>query len=176
MRNLPTWIPNVNAWINGVLLLLLARGIDAVIDIILQSSGFSIALPVKFKLILYFLALLSPIFIVALTHHWLHLWLDRFVPNTRSPEMDKTEGFFPGLMSWWEGLYSWCAIALALLVSNAVRLVLLPSFDSLDWWHEFRGIFTLANLVRLVTIACMYQFEQIVRNHLMSIGTGNSSR
>ena len=180
MRNLPTWIPNPNAWMSAVLLILLIRGISAVISIIIQMGEPLIEISPKLRIVLYFLALLSPILVIAVIHHWLHIFLDRFFPNTRSPEMGNPQGFFPGLMSWWEGLYGWQAIALAMLVSTAVTIIFLPSFSSLyqllDWWDEVKSFFMIPMFIRLVTVAYLYQLEHLVRQHLLSIGSANNSR
>ncbi|NET61011.1 MAG: hypothetical protein F6K47_34240 [Symploca sp. SIO2E6] len=175
MKNLPNWIPNPNAWMNAILLLLLIRGISALINIILQMSESLMAISPKIRIVFYFLVLLSPILVIAVVHHWLYIFLDRFFPNSRSPEMSSPQGFFPGLMSWWEGFYGWQAIALATLVSTAVTIIFLPSFNSLsqllDGWDGVKSFLTVPMLIRLVTIAYLYQLEHLVREHLMSIGS-----
>lgn len=179
MRNLPNWIPNPTAWMSAILLLILARGVSVVITIIAQLGDSLIWLPPKWKSILYIVALLSPILIIAVAHHLLHFILDRFFPNIRTPEMTERQGFFPGLMSWWEGFYGWQAIALALLVSSGIQLFFLSSFNSLydmlDWWNELKKLFTIPNLIRLLIIAYLYQLEYLVRQHLMSVGSNSQS-
>jgi hypothetical protein len=82
-------------------------------------------------------------------------------------------------MSWWEGFYGWMAISLAFVVSSMIMVISLPSFNSLydmlGWWNELRDLFTLPTLYRVITVAYLYQFEHLVRNHLMSIGSANNS-
>ncbi len=133
----------------------------------------------KMQILLYFALLLSPIPVVAIAHHWLHVFLDRYSPNTRSPELGKIEGIFPGLMSWWEGLYGWMTIALAMLLSGMIRFLFFLSDDSLyemlGWWDELRNFFTIYTLIRVVTAAYLYQFEYTVRHHLIAIGAANQS-
>ncbi|NES20076.1 MAG: hypothetical protein F6K41_14375 [Symploca sp. SIO3E6] len=180
MQKLPSWIPNPNAWMSAILLLLLIRGISAVINIIFQMGESLMEISPKIRIVLYFCALLSPILVIAVVHHWLHIFLDRFFPNTRSPEIETPQGFFPGLMSWWEGFYGWGAIALALLISTTVTIIFLPSFNSLsqllDWWDEVKSFFTVPMLISLVTIAYLYQLEHLVRQHLISVGSAINSR
>lgn len=180
MNKWPAWIPNPNAWMSAILLILLARGLAVVIRIIFQMGGSLMEVSPKLKILLYFAALLSPILVVTLTHHWLHVFLDRFYPNTVSPEIGRTQGLLPSLMSWWEGLYGWMALSLAFLVSNFILAMLFsPSFKSLygmlEWWDELRDLFTVYTLVRVITAAYIYQFEHLVRHHLMSVGSATSS-
>ncbi|MBW4621911.1 MAG: hypothetical protein KME17_21425 [Cyanosarcina radialis HA8281-LM2] len=174
MRNLPAWIPAFNAWMSAVLLVILIRGLAVVIDRI-WGLGFDLmALPIKWKVILYFLALLSPILVIAIAHHFLQMFLDRFFPETRSAEIHHPEGVIPSLMSWWEGFYGWMAISLATIVSLMFEFLLLPTGNSpyslLAWWDEIKDLFTLPTLVRIITAAYLYHLEYIVRHHLMSVG------
>ncbi|MBE9129937.1 hypothetical protein IQ258_28290, partial [Coleofasciculus sp. LEGE 07081] len=47
-------------------------------------------------------------------------------------------------------------------------------YDTLAWWDELRDLFTLPTLYRLVAAAYLYQFEYLVRQHLMAIGSSQS--
>jgi hypothetical protein len=179
MRNWRAWIPSPNSWMNAILLILLWRGIAVVIRIIFQQGDSLMAISPRLRLLLYFSALLSPILVIAIVHHWLHQFIDRFFPNTRSPEMSRTEGVLPTLMSWWEGFYGWMAIALAIVVSSMIQIISSPSFnflyDLLAWWDELRELFTLPTLYQLITAAYLYEFEHLVRHHLMSVGSATQS-
>jgi hypothetical protein len=179
MRNWPSWIPNPNAWMSAILLILLVRGIAVVIRIVAQYGYSLLEISPKLRIFLYFLALLSPILVIAVAHHVLHLFLDRYASGSRSPGMTTTEGLFPTLMSWWEGFYGWMAIALAIVVSFMIEILSYPSFNSLyemlAWWDELRDLFTLPTLYRVVTAAYLYQFEYLVRHHLMAVGSENQS-
>ncbi|MFP4098970.1 hypothetical protein [Coleofasciculus sp.] len=184
IRNLPPFIPYPTAWLSAVLLILLFRGISVIIRIILSILQLGDSLMViapKWRFLLYFVTLLSPIVIIAVTHHWLHIVLDRFFPNTRSQQMAEVTGIVPTLMSWWEGFYGWMAITLAFVVSQMIQIIFLPQmgslYDTLAWWEELRDLFTLPTLYRLVTVAYLYQLEYLVRQHLMAVGAnqGNAS-
>jgi hypothetical protein len=179
MNNFSSWFPKLNAWMSAILLILLARGLAVVIRIILEL-GESIAwLPPKVQILLYYGALLSPILVIAIVHHWLHVFLDRSFPSTRSPEITSTGGVLPGIISWWEGFYGWMAIALAFIVSTMIQIIFLPtvnfSYGTFAWWEELKDLFTLETLYRLITTAYLYQFEHIVRQHLMSVGSRTRS-
>lgn len=165
---------------SAILLVLLIEGIQVVLkSLVLQTVGFAIvALPPKLQFFLYFLILLSPIFIIAIAHHWLNLILDRFFPNVQAPEVGRIESLFPGLISWWEGLYGWQAIALATIVSSFITLsVLSPAYllsDLLGLWSRTKSFFWFTTLIRLVVIAYLYQFEHLVRTHLIAVGSRRS--
>lgn len=179
MRNWPAWIPNPNSWMSAILLILLVRGIAVAIRIIFQYSYSLMELSPKLRILLYFLALLSPILVIAVAHHLLHIFLDRYAPTSRSPGMNTAEGILPTLMSWWEGFYGWMALALALAISSMIEIIFSSSFNSLyhllGWWDELRDLFTLPTLYRVITAAYLYQFEYLVRNHLMAVGSGTQS-
>jgi hypothetical protein len=164
---------------SAVLLILLFRGISVVIRIIFQMGDSLMAVSPKLRILLYFAALLSPILMIAIAHHLLQIVLDRYFPNTRSPEISSNLGLLPTLMSWWEGFYGWMAIALAIVVSGMIEIISSPSFNSLydmlAWWDELRDLFTLPTLYRVITAAYLYQFEYLVRHHLMAVGSGTQS-
>lgn len=179
MNSWPNWIPKPNSWMSAILLILLVRGIAILIKRIFEMGYFSMELSPKMQILLYFAALLSPIPVVAIAHHWLHIFLDRYSPNTRSPELGKTEGLFPGLMSWWEGLYGWMTIALAMLLSGMIRFFFFSYesfiYQTFAWWEELKSFFTIYSLIRIVAAAYLYEFEHTVRHHLMAVGAANQS-
>lgn len=175
MRNWLNWIPAPTAWMSAILLILLMRGLGVIIRIIFHMGDLMIEISPKLRIVLYFAALLSPILVIAVAHHLLHILLDRFFPNTRSPEISSNLGQLPSLMSWWEGFYGWMAIALAIVISLMIETISSPSLNSLynmlAWWDELRDLFTLPTLYRVITAAYLYQFEYIVRHHLISVGS-----
>jgi hypothetical protein len=165
---------------SAILLILLVRGLAVILRVIVELGQSMTWLPPKLQILLYYGALLSPILAIAVVHHWLHVFLDRSFPNTRSPEITPSNSIFPGLMSWWEGFYGWMAIALAFLVSSMISIIFWPSPNllsgTLAWWDELKDLFTIDTLYRLITTAYLYQFEHIVRQHLMSVGAERSHR
>jgi hypothetical protein len=175
MNNLPAWIPNINAWMSSLLIVILARGLGYVFQLVYLLLDYFLPFSLREKLIVYSFFILSPIVLIAVVHHWLHFILDRFFPNTRSPEIGKVEGFFPGLISWWEGFFGWQALAIATLISGSLFAFFLPpefkSLDNLwDWWYVIKPFLTVMTLIQLIVIAYLYQFESIVRNYLISVG------
>jgi hypothetical protein len=179
MNNWPTWLPKPNAWMSAILLILLVRGLAVILRIVLQLGQVLAAISPKLQLVLYYAALLSPILLIAVAHHWLHVFLDRVSSGTRSPEITSTNSIFPGVMSWWEGFYGWMAIAIAFVVSGMIQIIFWPTisfpFGTLAWWNELKDLFTLETLYRLITAAYLYQFEHIVRQHLIAVGASTRS-
>ncbi len=138
------------------------------------------------------LLLIVPIVVIAFSHHYLHLFLDRFFPDIRLPEMEKVNGFFPSIMSWWEGFYGLLVIIVSLLLSD-IFLSFCPflAFNSdlptiepantgrLFYWFYFAlALFTqpiyspIARFfVWIIAAAYLYQFESTVRQHLIAVGS-----
>lgn len=184
MNNWPTWIPNPGSWINAILLTLLMGAFAFSINLTGQLGYFlqrnlSSGLGLSFGV----LAILSPILVIAVAHHLLHLVLDRFFPGTQSPEMGRTEGLFPGLISWWEGLYGWLVIVLSIVLSIAIVGVFFPSDSSgyallhymqmLFSWHRSEYILSGPTIGRTIVAAYLYQFEHLVRCRLRAVGSNS---
>jgi hypothetical protein len=88
--------------------------------------------------------------------------LDRFFPDTRTTT-DTSEGFFPGLMSWWEGLFAWLAIAVSTILAIAIIIAVFP-YDSsensipryllmLCAWDDPKHLFSAPVIGRTVIVA-----------------------
>lgn len=171
LNNWPAWIPYPKAWLNALLLVLLIRGMTVALQSLPRLGEILAPLPPRFFVIIFLVFALLPIGLIAIVHHVLHWVMDWFSPNTVAPEMGKTEGLVPGLMSWWEGLLAWLAISLGLLTSFAFLLFYRPSLFYYGWENELRTLLAPEQWVRLVTIAYFYQIEHFVKQRLMSVGT-----
>jgi hypothetical protein len=179
MRNWPSWIPDPNAWMSAILLILLMRGLAVVLRIIVEMGDFLIHPSPKLQIFLWIFASLSPILLIAVVHHWLYRFLDEYSPTTQLPEMVGTDGFFPGLMSWWEGLYGWMVLSLSTLASNALLIIVLPIpnviYNIHNFWAQTGNLITISTLFQLLVAAYLYQFEYFVRQHLISVSSTNQS-
>ena len=144
------------------------------------------------------LVLLLPIPIIAFAHHYLYSLLDRYYPDIASAERGRITGYFPGLVSWWHGLYGLLVIILAMLISDSV-LSIWPwlSFNSVNCgflsisdisdievfaggrvgiWVQIALMILVqpiySPVMRLViwviAAAYLYQFESKVRQHLIA--------
>lgn len=89
--------------------------------------------------------------------------------------MAGTDGFFPGLMSWWEGLYGWMVLTLSVLASNAILVIVLPMpeiiYNIYQFWAQTENLLTLSTLLQAIAAAYLYQFEYFVRQHLLSVSS-----
>ena len=178
----PSWMPNFNAWMSAILLLLLVRGMKFVLRATFDNFNYELLnmLSSKSHVVLYFLLLLSPIVIIAIAHNLLHMALDLYVPDVQTPEVPENKSLFPGLMSWWEGLYGWLAIAITMIVSTMLAIILFsPNYyleEMTSWWLGNSNFFNPIMLIRLVCVAYLYQFEQLVRKHLIAVGAGTRAQ
>ena len=176
MKNLPAWIPNFNSWMSAIFLLLLVRGMKYMLRAILENTDYRFLklLSLNSHAVLYLLIILSPIAIIAIAHHILHISLDLFIPDSQTPEMKGRKFWFPGIMSWWEGLYGWLAIVLTMIISTVIGVIVFsPNYylsEMNSWWLGARNFFHPLMFIRLICVAYLYQFEQIVRQHLISVG------
>ncbi|MBE9044751.1 hypothetical protein IQ255_10085 [Pleurocapsales cyanobacterium LEGE 10410] len=147
------------------------------------------------------LALLLPIPIVAFAHHYLYLLLDRYYPDLNPTERGRIRGYYPGIVSWWYGLYALLVTILAMLVSDSV-LSILPGLNfnlvdcgletseagfyisnRIDFWVQvalmilrqpiYRPLMRL--ILWTITAAYLYQFEFTFRQHLIDRASGTNS-
>ncbi|MGK7872733.1 MAG: hypothetical protein AB4426_05290 [Xenococcaceae cyanobacterium] len=180
MKNWPSWIPSPNSWMSAIVLALLMSALVFGGNIIWPLIQLLIGFLPRLGIIVWFLAYISPIFLIAVAHHILHLFLDKYFPNTPSPEIGKVQGFIPGLMSWWEGLYGWLVIFLSMLVSNTILAFLFSPrtspYELLDLqWSIPVNIPTVRLLIWGITAAYLYHFENSVRQRLMTVGSASQS-
>ncbi len=173
MKNWPIWIPYPNAWASGFTLLVMR-------EVFLANSQWlstlvswvSRIMPQKFVPLLLLGVILTPIGLVAIAHHTLHSILNQYFPESKAPESEQVKGFFPGLMSWWEGLYSWLVILLASIITVPLAIAILQP-DQLSsfwlWLLNTRPFFSPVSILWLLIAAYLYHFEGLVRNHLMTL-------
>ncbi|MEH1844787.1 MAG: hypothetical protein V7L25_07215 [Nostoc sp.] len=179
MRNWPSWIPTPRFWVNAIALILLMIGLQyaiayfwSIISILINFLPQSIS--VKFLYLLTLLAQLLPIVVVALVHHWLHRFLDSFFPESQLPQTEPTTGVFPGLISWWEGLYGWLVNILSLIIAFGIIMLFLPSPDLLNLFSLFKiqaqPLLIVQTIIRVIIAAYLYQFEYLVHQRLIAAG------
>lgn len=125
--SLPVWIPYPNAWLSALMLSvlmgtslgILRRYADSLYNLPKWSNT-----PEQLTIIVI-LSLILPIPAIALFHH---LFLSRFMSPIPGERINATTGFFPGLISWWESLYSWLVIILSTLIATLICTPFLPLF------------------------------------------------
>jgi hypothetical protein len=171
----PSWIPAPRAWISAVALILLMlvwqHAIAYLWVIISLLINWWVHLPPKFWYLLSLFASLSPIFLVAFLHHWLHKLMDNFFPETRLPETETVPGVFPGVMSWWQGLYGWLVNVLATTIAYSIIALFSPQtelFNILSWFTQRTvHLHTATIIIQIIIAAGLYQFEYVVHQRLI---------
>lgn len=124
----PLWIPYPNAWLSALMLSvlmsaflgILRRYVDSFYNLPKWSNN-----PEQLTIIVILLLIL-PIPAIALFHH---LFISRFISSIPGEKISAASGFFPGLISWWESLYSWLVIVLSTLISTLICTPFLPLFQ-----------------------------------------------
>lgn len=172
---LPTLIPGARAWVNavGLVLLLLAWQyiLASVYQHILSIIDWHRVHP-KIWYVLLLFAFLSPIAVVAFAHHWMHKLLDSVFPESKLPDTETMPGSFPGIMSWWQGLFGWVIE----LISSAIAYICLALFLSEEalvyyFLNFFRHGWDVQRVIilifEIIIAAFLYQFEYAVDQRLI---------
>lgn len=171
------WFPYPSSWIKALSLIIFLNVIVFIVRITLISSfRISVFINSPHLLVLFgTFALLTPIPIIAFTHHVLHLFLSKYISAIQTPEMKNTRGMKIQIFSWWEGLYGWLVIIISIMIATAVSTFLLPLFD-LDFSIEVsqytsyqKQIITIFGILILVTSALLYQFEYCFKRGLLFV-------
>ncbi|MEH2090164.1 hypothetical protein [Nostoc sp.] len=183
----PLWFPYPTSWLKALVLNLF---LSAIIFILKNPGkvGYRIAYFVRspeLLAIFTILLILSPIPIISLTHHCLHLLISRFMSEIQAPEIGKTQGLLPGIMSWWEGLYAWLVIAISTLIAALFSTILLPFFNisyarQIEYYTPMENVNNNIILVFGVFYvsagALVYQIEYLVRQRIISAYSGNKEK
>jgi len=191
----PTWFPYPTSWLKAFVLALFLT-ISSVVFIFTHIFGYLVARLIQspeLLVIFAILAVLSPIPAIAFTHHLFHRLLAKFIPSIQAPEIGKPQGFWPGLISWWEGLFGWLVIALSTLISISILIFIMPLFDldygNIDdyyyYWHNYywdyyyfnyRNELTLCiEVIWIICAAIIYQIEYLFKQKIIfSYANSNS--
>jgi hypothetical protein len=128
LSSLPVWIPYPNAWLSALMLSVLMGTFLGIVrryaDSLYNLSN-TAKTPEQLTVVVI-LFLILPIPAIALFHH---LFLSRFMSPIPGEKINATSGFFPGLISWWESLYSWMVIVLSTLIATLIFTPFLPLFE-----------------------------------------------
>ncbi|MEH1809119.1 hypothetical protein [Nostoc sp.] len=181
------WLPYPSSWLKALILTLFLR----VIIFIVKNTGklgydivYFVHSPQLF-VIFTILLILSPIPIISLTHHCLHLLISRFISEIQAPEIGRTQGLLPGIMSWWEGLYAWLVIVISILIAAFFCTILLPlfypSYDrQIEYYTQIQNINNNIGLIfglfYISAGALIYQIEYLVRHRIISAYSGNKEK
>ena len=167
----PLWFPFPICWLKSVFLCLLLTGVFYLIGIIagLNYQGFkSFADNPELLTILMILALLLPIPVIAFGQEIFLLFLMGFL---RKVPPAPNQSVLPGLMSWWEGLYSWLVFIISSLIVTAILEITLPIFNlGFGWFWEPESVSLKVGIIVffwLIVAASFYQVEFLFKRSLI---------
>jgi hypothetical protein len=131
------------------------------------TTGFSLMGETpRFGALFFTLGLVAPIFVIAFGNHLMHRILDRIAKRTTP------RGFWPGLMSWWSGLYSWGVLMLSAWLSIGIVAFVYPRASFAGYMNLFgldsglASVLSIPTIVFVVTAAFLFQFERRVRDRI----------
>jgi hypothetical protein len=177
----PKFLPSPISWLNALalsgLLILYATGASYVLRGIVAAINPSSAIAalqfshhpqffgIQFSLYLLVFFLVSPVLFIAISHHWLHVLLTKFIPKIQSAVVGPTKGWWPGLMSWWEGIWGLCVAM--------VSLALGFSLSSVIFWEVWGGNLELqrraasfSGFVWFISAAYLYHVFHLVEHRI----------
>ena len=169
---LPIWFPYPISWLSALMLSVL---MTIFVNIIRRNSELLLNLakwsnrPEQFTVWLILLLIL-PIPAIAFLHH---LLLNRFISAIPGEKISKFQGFFPGLISWRESLYSWLVFVLSTLSATLFCTPFLPLFNLTyekiitDYSLIDKNIQTIFAIVWLINAAVIYQIEYLFKCRLV---------
>lgn len=172
----PVWFPYPSSWLKAIILLLFLRVIIFVVETT-GKVGYSIAYSAnspELFVVVTIVTLLSPIPILALTHHVIHLFIGRLNSQIQAPEIGNQQGILPGIISLWEGLYGWLVLVVSTLLAMLTCTFLLPFFNlsylkPIQYYTDSdKNIIALFGLFWVIAGALIYQLEFLFKRRLLS--------
>ncbi|NJR73443.1 MAG: hypothetical protein HC773_06590 [Scytonema sp. CRU_2_7] len=169
---LPIWFPYPSSWLNALILSMFMTGLVALIR---RSNGLDSYFAkwsndLELLTMLVILVTILPIPAIAFFHHF---FIGRFIPAIPGERTNNIKGFVPGLISWWESLYSWLVFVLSTLIAIFFSTPFLPVFklsyenliDSYNQPHKnLQAIFTI---FWIISAAIFYHIESSFKDHLI---------
>lgn len=157
--------PGPAAWISSVVLLVyssLALGvIAAALPLLLEL----LRVQPRLGVLGLFAAVLAPGVVITVAHHSAKGVLDKVDSKGRGPR-----GILPSAESVWAGLFGWCVVALAMVVSLFVALLISPPETEPDTLVSLVGSFadpralaSVRTIVWIVVAAYAYEIESRTR-------------
>ncbi|TAE56713.1 MAG: hypothetical protein EAZ76_14450 [Nostocales cyanobacterium] len=173
----PAWFPYPSSWLKAIVLALFLRVI-AFVFTHTGEFGFKIANFTNspdLLIIFAILAIISPIFVITFTHHIVHVIISQFFPSIQTPEIRKTKGFIPGIVSIWEGLYGWLVVYLSTLISSLLLIIFLPIpninfYQPLEFYIEHQETLqVIIGTTWIINAALLYQIDFLFKQRLLSV-------
>ena len=173
MKKYLYWIPSFVSWINAIFLFLLLKILFLLIEVIepwLKSILFNSP-----ELSIFVICLLcwSPLLFITFSHHFIHLVIAKIFPKIQAPELNKVKGWFPSIISWWEGLYGWLVIICSFLITVTVISLYFMYSEPIYKWQNIddfpEWLINYTSLFVFVSSAYLYHFESMVKKRFLFI-------
>ena len=169
---LPTWFPYPSAWLNALILSMFMTGLLALTR---RSNGLDSYFAKwsdnpELLTVLVILLLILPIPAIAFFHHF---FLGRFIPAIPGERTNNIKGLIPGLISWWESLYSWLVFVLSTLIAILLSTPFLPLFQLnyekiLDTYNQpHKNLQAIFAISWILSAAIFYQIEYLFKYRLI---------
>lgn len=194
----PKWIPHPVSVLNAFALAGLMSFYFVCVPYALDALAAVLGLPYRLRIAFYYryavelhlvfslgllfllVFIVLPISSIAFPHHWLHLFLSRFVPKAQAASVGITKGWFPGLMSWWESLWGWFVAVFGLVLGFGLSFVVLPGFwvcpisraapRCMDDLVLLETVAKFIGFVWIVSASYLYQLLRLVEVRLFKDG------
>ncbi|GAB1545414.1 hypothetical protein NUACC21_80900 [Scytonema sp. NUACC21] len=169
---LPLWLPYPNAWLNALILSVFMTGLAAGIRRIgfLDSYLAKWSEQPELSIVVLILLIILPIPAIALFHHF---FLSRFIPVIPGERVNMPQGMVPGVMSWWESLYSWLVFVLSSLIATLFCIPFLSLFkfnyEKIIYTYNqpHKNVQVLFAIVWIVSAAILYQIQYLFKDRLL---------
>ncbi len=176
MKNWSPWIPYPRSWISAIFLCLILSGLVKGADKVFKIGYYLTQHLPRLDAMFGVIAILSPILFIAIIHHFLNLLLDVMLPNNDLLKLDKVQGWNPGLISWWKGLYSWIVIFLATIITIGVLDFLVIDVSSVRYLYHGSRDNLLVSIIAIIWVtvaAYLYHFEHLVKRSVIATDKSN---
>ena len=165
------FFPYPGSWLSALMLSVLMTGFVALLkhnNLVLNFATKWLDKP-EVSTTIIIIILILPIPLLALFHHF---FLSRIIPTIPGEKINH-QGLFPGLISWWESLYSWLVLLLSTLSATLFCTPLLPLFKvdyetiiSTESQYS-RNIQFIFAIVWLLSASLFYQIEYLFKLRLI---------
>lgn len=171
-----SWIPYPRSWVSAIFLCLILSGLVKGSNKVLEIGYYLTRHLPRLDAIFGVAAILSPIVFIAIIHHSLNLLLDVLLQNNELLKLDKVQGWNPGLISWWKGLYSWLIIFLSTIITIGVLDFLVIDVSSVRYLYNGRHDNLIVSIIAVIWVtaaAYFYHFEHLVKRSIIANNKSN---
>lgn len=164
----PLWFPYPPSWLKALSLGLFAGMIAVIEEASIVNWSDRLAdftnrpEPV---IVAAVITLLLPIPAIAFTHYLIYQTLGRLIPGHQLKAMQE-QGFFPVLLSLWEGIMGWLALTLSTILTLSIIAIVPPWREQmLSPVYQPDAVPTGIILIWLGLIAALYHLEALVERY-----------